>query len=122
MSFSITFTNVACISSIALLIDFGLITGGPVVMIFGWILVSIFTMVVASSMAEICSTYPVTGSVYYWSGALANYEWAPLASYLCGWFNFMGNLANNASFSFGLAKVLSGIFAFNSSNKEAFSV
>ncbi|CDW80760.1 amino acid transporter [Stylonychia lemnae] len=122
MSFSITFTNVACISSIVMLIDFGMITGGPVVMLFGWILVSIFTMIVASSMAEICSTYPVTGSVYYWSGALANYKWSPIASYLCGWFNFLGNLANNASFSFGLAKFLSGIFALSIESKDAFSV
>ena len=72
-------------------------------MVYGWVLVSVFTMIVAASMAEICSTYPVAGSVYYWAGALASPEWAPLASYLCGWFNFFGNIANNASFAFGLA-------------------
>ena len=109
MNFSLCFTNVAIISSLCMLIDFGLKTGGPVVMVQGWLLVSLFTMFVASSMAEICSTYPVAGSVYYWSGALASKEWAPLCSYVCGWLNFCGNVANNASFAYGMAQMLSGI-------------
>eukprot|EP00347_Sterkiella_histriomuscorum_P009672 403340314 len=122
MSFSISFTNVACISSLAMMIDFGLVTGGPVIMLYGWITVSIFTMIVASSMAEICSTYPVAGSVYYWAGALASPEWAPVASYLCGWFNFFGNIANNASFSFGLSKVLAGLVVLFNEGRYVWSI
>ncbi|CDW85173.1 bidirectional amino acid transporter 1 [Stylonychia lemnae] len=118
MSFSIAFTNIACIPSISLLIDFGMITGGPVIMFLGWILVTIFTMFVASSMAEICSTYPVTGSVYYWSGVLANQEWSPLASFLCGWFSLMGNLANNAGQSFVTPHLSSLEFAFTKFNNQ----
>ena len=109
MNFSICFSNVACISSLAMLIDFGLITGGPAVMVYGWLLVSFFTIIISLSMAEICSTYPVAGSVYFWAGALASPKRAPLASYLTGWFNFFGNVANNAGFAFGLSKVITGL-------------
>jgi hypothetical protein len=34
---------------------------------------------------------------------MANDKWAPFASYICGWFNFMGNAAGDASFAFGFA-------------------
>jgi len=113
MSFSLCFSNVAVVSSLALLIQFGFMTGGPVVMLYGWIVVSIFSLIVAASMAEICSTYPMAGSVYYWAGALASQEWSPLASYLCGFLNFFGNVANNSAFAFGLAQVFAGIRSLN---------
>ena len=54
-------------------------------------------------MAEICSSYPSAGSVYHWTGQLAPERWAPLASYICGWFNFLGNAAGDASFAYGFA-------------------
>lgn len=33
--------------------------GGPVAVIWGWVIVSFFSLMVALSMAEICSAYPV---------------------------------------------------------------
>lgn len=82
----------------------GLVTGGPVVMVWGWVIGSVFTILVGLSMAEICSTYPSAGSVYHWSGQLATKEHAPFASYICGWFNFLGNAAGDASFASGFAQ------------------
>ncbi len=32
----------------------------------GWIIGSIFTILVSLSMGEICSVYPIGGSVYTW--------------------------------------------------------
>ncbi len=103
MNFSFCFTAVSAISGCSLLFAYGLETGGPVVMIWGWIIGSLFSNIVGLSMAEICSSYPSAGSVYHWAGMLANKEWAPFASYLCGWFNFIGNAAGDASFAFGFA-------------------
>jgi len=40
---------------------------------------------VALSMAEICSAYPTSGGLYYWSAKLAGEDWAPLASWVTGW-------------------------------------
>ena len=71
MSFSFGFSSVAVITSLALVINYGLITGGPVVIVWGWIVASFFTMLIGASMAEICSVYPAAGSVYYWSGVLS---------------------------------------------------
>jgi hypothetical protein len=32
-------------------------------------------------------------------------EWGPICSYVCGWFNFLGNAAGDASFAYGFATV-----------------
>jgi amino acid transporter len=101
MNFSFCFTAVAVISSCSLLFSYGLSTGGPVVMIWGWIIGSAFTIMVGMSMGEICSSYPSAGSVYHWSGMLATPKWAPFASYITGWLNFLGNAAGDAGFAFG---------------------
>jgi amino acid transporter len=103
MSFSFCFTAVAVISSSSLLFDYGLNNGGPAIMIWGWIIASVFTMFVGLSMAEICSSYPSAGSVYHWAGMLASDESGPAASYICGWFNFLGNAAGDASYAYGFA-------------------
>ena len=101
MNFSFCFTAVAVVSGCSLLFPFGLSTGGPVVMLWGWVVGSVFSTIVGMSMAEICSSYPSAGSVYHWAGMLASPKWAPFSSYLCGWFNFIGNAASDAGFAFG---------------------
>lgn len=39
----------------------GVESGGPPVMIYSWIGISIFALAVAYSMAEMCSAYPLAG-------------------------------------------------------------
>ena len=114
MNFSFCFTAVAVISGITLLFPYGLTTGGPVVMVWGWIIGSIFSNIVGLSMAEICSSYPSAGSVYHWAGMLCNAKWAPLASYYTGWFNFIGNAASDASFAFCFAQIVAATVALSS--------
>ena len=58
-------------------------------------------------MAEICSAYPSAGSVYHWTAQLAPENSAALWSYVCGWLNFLGNAAGDASFANGWASFLS---------------
>lgn len=62
--------------------------------------------IVSFCMAEICSAYPSAGSVYHWSAQLVPAKYAPLASYICGWFNFVGNAAGDSSFAFFFAQFL----------------
>jgi amino acid transporter len=41
-------------------------TGGPAVMVWGWVVVACMTMLVGLSMAEICSAHPTSGGPYFW--------------------------------------------------------
>lgn len=40
--------------------------GGPVSIVWGWVLVSIMSLAVAACMAEITSSLPISGGPYYW--------------------------------------------------------
>lgn len=68
----------------------GVESGGPPVMIYSWIAVSIVTLAVAYSMAEICSAYPVAGGQYSWVAVLAPPSMARGLSYVTGWFMLTG--------------------------------
>ena len=103
MSFTMVFTSVGVICSNALIFDYGLNTGGPVMLTWGWIVGSFFTYLIARSLAEITSTYPVSGSTYHWAGLLAKREYAGISSFICGWFSFLGNAACDASYAYGFA-------------------
>ena len=109
MSFTMVFTSVGVICSNALIFGYGLNTGGPVMLTWGWIFGSIFTFLIARSLAEICSTYPVSGSTYHWAGLLAKREYAGLASFICGWFSFLGNCACDASYAYGFSQIVTAI-------------
>jgi amino acid transporter len=76
MNFTFCFTSVGVICSNALIFDYGINTGGPVMLTIGWIVGSFFTFLIALCLAEITSTYPVSGSVYAWAGILSNKKYA----------------------------------------------
>lgn len=91
MTFSFGFGQVSCYIGILSLFTFGLSTGGPVTMVWGWLVASALTCIVGACLGEICSAYPSAGSVYYWAGQLAPPKHFALASYWAGYFNWIGN-------------------------------
>ncbi|KAJ8108780.1 hypothetical protein OPT61_g7934 [Boeremia exigua] len=95
-SFSIV-TSWTALSGVLII---GVETGGPPVMIWGWLAVCIFTLAVAYSMAEMCSAYPLAGGQYSWVAILAPTSWARGFSYICGWFMLIGILAMGATNNF----------------------
>ncbi|KXS21769.1 amino acid transporter [Gonapodya prolifera JEL478] len=62
-------------------------------MSIGWLIISVLTISNAASMAEICSTYPTAGGLYYWSAKLGGEVWGPFASWVNAWFNLVGQIA-----------------------------
>lgn len=94
----------------------GLINGGPVTIFYGWIFITFISIVIASSLGEICSVYPTSGGVYYWSAILATKKWAPLASWTTGWLGLVGNWTVTTSICFsGGQLILSAINLWNES-------
>ncbi|XP_007224447.1 amino-acid permease BAT1 isoform X2 [Prunus persica] len=63
---------------------------GPATLVWGWVVVSFFTWFVAIAMAEICSSFPTTGSLYFWAAHLAGPRWGPFASWCCAWLETIG--------------------------------
>jgi amino acid permease (GABA permease) len=101
-----SFSIISVLMGVTATYNTGLRYGGPVSMTLGWFVVSFFNGCVALSMAEICSAYPTSGGLYYWSAKLAGKKWAPLASWVTGWFNIVGQWATTTSVDFSLAQLI----------------
>ncbi|SDD70946.1 amino acid permease [Actinokineospora iranica] len=104
-NFAVSFTIISILSGCLTLYGFGMRTGGPVAMIWGWPLVGFFVVLVGLGMAEVCSSYPTAGGLYYWAAKLAPRN-GPAWSWFTGWFNLIGQIAVTAGVDFGAALFL----------------
>lgn len=87
-NFAFSFSIISVLTGVTTLYNNGLTYGGPATMVYGWLIAGLFTMTVGLAMAEICSSFPTSGGLYYWSAKLAGPEWAPFASWMTGWYIF----------------------------------
>lgn len=101
-NFAVSFTIISILSGCLTLYLFGMNTGGPAVITWGWLIVGAFTLTVGLAMAEVCSSFPTAGGLYYWSAKLARRN-AAAWSWFTGWFNFLGQVAVTAGIDFGAA-------------------
>jgi amino acid transporter len=100
-----TFSNFAISFSIISVVAAGCVTtyyqalnnGGPVAIVWGWVLVSVFTTLVAMAMAEIASSMPTAGALYFWASRLGGPAWG----WFTGWFNLVGQISVTAGIDYG---------------------
>ncbi|HYM83868.1 MAG TPA: amino acid permease, partial [Candidatus Dormibacteraeota bacterium] len=104
-NFAVSFTIISILSGCLTLFGFAMNTGGPAVMTIGWLVVGFFVTLVALGMAEVASSYPTAGGLYYWSAKLADEAGGNGAawSWFVGWFNLVGQVAVTAGIDFGLS-------------------
>ena len=101
-NFAVSFTIISILSGCLTLYGYGMGTGGPAIIVWGWPIVGIFTLLVGLSLAEVCSSFPTAGGLYYWSAKLARRN-SGAWSWFTGWFNFLGQVAVTAGIDFGAA-------------------
>jgi amino acid transporter len=101
-NFAVSFTIISILSGCLTLYYIGMNNGGPVVITLGWPFVGIMVTLVGLAMAEVCSSYPTAGGLYYWSAKLGGKNGAGW-SWFTGWFNLLGQVAITAGIDFGLA-------------------
>ncbi|KAH6668109.1 polyamine transporter TPO5 [Plectosphaerella plurivora] len=91
-----------------------LTNGQAVSVLWGWVLVSLLSLCIAASLAEICAVFPTSGGVYYWSAMLSTRRWAPLVSFIDGWMTLVGNWTVTLSINFsGAQLILSAVSIFD---------
>ncbi len=91
-NFAISFSIISILTGAILLFGYGLKFAGPVINTIGWPVVSIFTLCVAASMAELASTYPTAGGLYFWAFRLGGRGWA----WSTAWLNMIGQVTITA--------------------------
>ncbi len=109
-NFAVSFTIISVLSGCLTLYYFGMEEGGPAIIVWGWPIVGIMTLLVGLSMAEVCSSFPTAGGLYYWSAKLARTN-GPAWSWFTGWFNFLGQVAVTAGIDFGAALFINFLFS-----------
>ena len=101
-NFALSFSVISILTGAVTLYTWGLRFGGPAGMMGGWILVSIMTLAVASSLAELASAYPTAGALYHWSSILGGRG----AGFATAWLNTIGQFAITAGIDYGLSEFL----------------
>ena len=105
-NFAISFSVISVLSGCMTLYGFGLNTGGPSVMLWGWIVVGAMVMLIGAALAEVTSAYPTSGALYYQAEQLGGRKWG----WYTGWLNLLGLLGAIAGIDYGAA-LFTGAFA-----------
>ncbi|MFI0241654.1 amino acid permease [Streptomyces sp. NPDC016845] len=105
-NYAVSFTIISVLSGCLTMYQFGMDTGGPVLITWGWVAVGLMTLFVGLSMAEICSAYPTSAGLYFWARQLAPERSAAAWAWFTGWFNVLGQVAVTAGIDFGAASFL----------------
>ena len=103
-NFAISFTIISILAGCLTSYYIAFQWGGPVAVTWGWVVVGIFTTFVALSMAEIASTYPTAGGLYYWSSKLGSAAWG----WFTGWFNLIGLIGIIGAVGYGARHLRDG--------------
>lgn len=98
-SFAISFTIISilagCLTSYFLAFN----SGGPAIVTWGWLLVSIMVTFVGLGLADVASAMPAAGSMYFWAAKLGGPVWG----WFNGWINLAGVIAVTAAIDYGAA-------------------
>ncbi|KAL9030065.1 MAG: hypothetical protein Q9196_001778 [Gyalolechia fulgens] len=81
----------------------GIKSGGPVLIVYGIILLTLVSTCVGITLSELASAYPNAGGQYFWASELAPKRYANFASYLTGWLAWAGSIFTSASVALGTA-------------------
>ncbi|ORY87130.1 amino acid/polyamine transporter I, partial [Protomyces lactucae-debilis] len=86
----LAFSVLSCWGEIGSSLTSGLNAGGPAGLVWSWIGVSICTIPVVWSLAEICSYHPTSGGQYFWVANMASPRYARGLSYATAWAQLAG--------------------------------
>src|SRR5689334_12853527 len=103
-NFAISFSIISILTGAVLLFGYGLKLAGPIINTVGWPVVSLFTLCVAASMAELASLYPTAGGLYFWAFRMGGRGWA----WLTAWLNMIGQVTITAGINVAAATYLIG--------------
>src|SRR5512142_3553719 len=104
-NFAISFSIISILTGAVLLYGYGLKLAGPIINTVGWPVVSLFTLAIAASMAELASAYPTAGGLYYWAHRLGGHRWA----WVTAWLNMVGQVTITAGIDIAAAIYFVGL-------------
>src|SRR5215831_9655014 len=95
-NFAISFSIISVLTGAVTLFGYGFEMGGPLEMTLGWPIATFFMLIIAASMAELCSAYPTSGAMYHWAADLGG----PGPGWFVAWLNIVGLIAALAGINY----------------------
>ncbi|RDW66948.1 amino acid transporter-3 [Coleophoma crateriformis] len=105
-TFCVSFAVLGLLPSFASTLYYGMGYAGRGGMVWGWLISWVFIQCVALGMAELCSSMPTSGGLYYASAVLAPPGYGPFAAWITGWSNWMCQITGAPSVDYALAAMI----------------
>lgn len=94
----------------------GIASGGPVLIIYGIIIIALLSTCTGITLSELASAMPNAGGQYFWTSELAPKKYANFASYLTGWFAWAGSIFTSASVAAAMGGAIMGCYQLSHPN------
>lgn len=88
----------------------GINSGGPLLVIYGVIIIAVVSISIGVTLSELASAMPNAGGQYFWANELAPKRYANIASYLTGWFAWAGAMFTSASVALAAGSAIVGSY------------
>ncbi|KAH8816720.1 amino acid/polyamine transporter I [Xylogone sp. PMI_703] len=103
--FAIAFSIMGLLPSISATLSFS-IPAGPVGMVWGWFTASAFIFIVGLAIADLGSSIPTSGGLYWWTHYYAKDNLKNPLSFLVGYSNTIGLIGGICSIDYGFASMI----------------
>lgn len=94
----------------------GISSGGPMMIVYGIVIVALISVCIGTSLGELSSAYPHAGGQFWWSLKLAPPKYKRFAAYMCGSFAYAGSVFTSASTTLSVATEVVGMYALMNPN------
>lgn len=117
-NFAISFSIISILTGAVTLFGYGFEMGGPLEMSLGWPVATLFMLIIAASMAELCSAYPTSGAMYHWAADLGG----PAIGWFVALFNIVGLIAAQAGINYSCAQFILPFLEISSTPAHLFAM
>ncbi|KAF9045379.1 amino acid transporter [Panaeolus papilionaceus] len=108
----VSFCAIGILTGMSSAFQTGLFSGGPLGLFWGWNICSIFMLLIALSLAEICSAYPTMGGLYFWVCKMK--PDMPALGFCTGWIYTFALVLTGTSGNLSVALYLSSLIEVGS--------
>ena len=103
-NFALSFSIICILAGGVTSFHLGICGAGGASIGLGWPIVSLFTLAVAATMAQLASALPTSGGLYHWASILGGRGWG----WATAWFNLAGLIAAVSAINVGMWMFVSG--------------
>ena len=89
----------------------GISSGGPMLIVYGIMIVAAISICIGTSLSELVSAFPEnSGGQYYWTFKLAPKKYRRFWAYMCGSMAWFGSIFTTASVTISIASAICGMY------------